>query len=97
MPGKNPEVSNEVCRDFKVYSLGNRQHNINEGGRRLGRATQNRLDPQPIYEIDDRIPDSHTMNAADILRLVDSNENLDDNKKDALIELLQKYARFLTS
>jgi hypothetical protein len=37
------------------------------------------------------------MNAADILRLVNSNENLDEEEKDALIKLLQRYAPFLTS
>jgi hypothetical protein len=73
--GKESRRINEVCRDFKDYSLGNRQY-INKGGRRLGRTTQSRFDPQPIPESGDRIPDLRAMTAADNLRLVDSNENL---------------------
>jgi hypothetical protein len=94
--GKVSRSISEVCKDFKDYSLGNRQYS-NEGGSRLGRATQNRFHPQHIPESRDRIPDSRAMNAADILRLVNSNENLDEEETDALIKLLQRYDPFLTS
>jgi hypothetical protein len=95
--GQRPvSIYEDILKINEFRSLGN-MHLYSEDRGMLCRSESSQLNPIQVHSLESRDPETRSISKAEIFRLVNCNENLEEGQKSNLIHLLIEYAPYLTS